>query len=789
MHPPDPAHSGDTDVASEVPTGARARELLDECFALYKSKLVDIGRASIEMSGDLFEGNTFVAEKDVDEFRAKRSAWAQRFDQALSDLYSRRMGGTKRKGRRPDFDASLSTLRVLTAFDQEKQAALVSATAFLHRMTRRELDALDLRIDALMPGEKLHEFDNPFGTPYILDAIGVSARAVYPNPRVWRPFMERLVADLTPAANKVYITLNRHLADHGVLPEIKAALRARSEFRPADDKDLIPTFSKMLHEAGQEVPTDIVVPTLSADAPAASVFDFAGASGKAAEKVAAILPSAVVPLGPAAAPMPALSLAEGFAALERMVPAAPMRTKAADPDNLFPDLDPLMALGSSTPLFNTLGHWQRIDLPTELAKVLPRAAAAGGAAVVPLNLIPHIRAAVGAQMSNPTDRITMDVIGLLFDYIFRDPSIPDSLRRVFGRLQVPVLKAALLDRTFFSDPRHSARKLLDHLADAGVGAAHSVDYELALEREAAQVVDHVCRNYEIDPAVFEEADRALLRFTDAERRTTENAVEGEVAAALAAEQGEAHRAEVRVLVRDRLAGLDLPFEVRGFIETVWADYLAALLSQQATRGEAWTAALATLDDLLWSIVAKERTAQKARLTKMIPALVGALRKGCTAIGAPAERSKAFFDALYPLHVAAIKPRPDKDRSEAPRTDAEAAPDATGTARGRPKLTRANVHDFVNEMAVGTWLLFGGERATPLNARLTWVSPLRTKYIFTSRSRAQALLFTPEELAWEIAAGHAELLLEPVPLFDRAVSAALDTLAAQRPKSADEAHAA
>jgi hypothetical protein len=84
------------------------------------------------------------------------------------------------------------------------------------------------------------------------------------------------------------------------------------------------------------------------------------------------------------------------------------------------------------------------------------------------------------------------------------------------------------------------------------------------------------------------------------------------------------------------------------------------------------------------------------------------------------------------------------------------------------------------MVVGTWLAFRRERKKPVEARLTWVSPMRSKYIFTSRSRAEALLFSPEELAWEIAAGRAEVVLEPVPLFDRAVSAALDTLAAERP---------
>jgi hypothetical protein len=206
------------------------------------------------------------------------------------------------------------------------------------------------------------------------------------------------------------------------------------------------------------------------------------------------------------------------------------------------------------------------------------------------------------------------------------------------------------------------------------------------------------------------------------------------------------------------------------------------------------AAVKTLDDLLWSIVAKERTGQKARLSKMIPGLVLGLRKGCTIVGAPPEKSKAFLDALYPLHVAAIKPPPAAAAEPAAVAEDLAARDTEtpkGIDRGRPAITPRNVHDFVSEMAVGTWLAFRHGDAAPINARLTWVSPRRTRYIFTSRSRKQALTFSPEELAWELAAQRASLLLEPVPLFDRAVSAALDTLAAQKPSGEPgaSAHAA
>ena len=88
---------------------------------------------------------------------------------------------------------------------------------------------------------------------------------------------------------------------------------------------------------------------------------------------------------------------------------------------------------------------------------------------------------------------------------------------------------------------------------------------------------------------------------------------------------------------------------------------------------------------------------------------------------------------------------------------------------------------MGEMVVGTWLQFDHAEGA-IDARLNWVSPLRAKYIFTSRSRSHAFMLTPEELAWQLGSGTARLVVEPVPLWDRAVSAALDTLAARKPPS-------
>ena len=755
------------------------RGLLRQAFALYSADMLDLAKTSIETTNDLFELSDYVSRAEAQEFQDKRGDWLRKFEAVLQDLFERRLAGDRRKGRRPDFDASLASLRVLTAFDHDKQAALTAATQFLVRFTKRELEAMDLRVADLMGERATRELDNPFSPTYLLDALGVTSRASYPVAKIWRPLMERLVADITPSANKVYIRINRFLADRNVLPDIKAALRAKSDLWPEDDKDLLPAFSRLMSEAGP-LPTDIVIPPTFSDPNSPLALRFADKlpSQRMTEfgRGPMSLPEGTVPIsaeaaaGLAAAPQ----VIAGLTALSKIAAQVPPGAAGdGDAPGGMPSIDPLMALGTNSPLFKLLAQWQRIDLPAAIAEAAPKAAD-GGEVKVPQNLVPYIRLAVADQLEHDTDRITMDVIALLFDYVFRDPSIPESLRELFGRLQVPVVKVGLLDRTFFSDRAHPARRFLDHLASAAIGANGDPRYFEAFLRTATAVIDDVCYSFEIDVAAFAQADRKLAAFIESEARSTETAAEPDVATALASEEKEEDRSAVRAQVRDKLGGIDVPFEVRSFTETVWADYLAQLRKAEGPEGSGLAKGLKTVDDLLWSITAKERTAQKARLTKMVPGLVVSLRTGCKALSLDAERTKPFFDELYRLHMEAIKPQV----AQAARAEAAVAAAApTAPVHGLP--ANVNVHDFVNDMVLGTWLGFETTDGR-VNARLHWISPMRTRYVFTSRLRSRAFVYSPEELAWEITQGKAALVMEPVPLVDRAVSAALDRIGAQRP---------
>jgi hypothetical protein len=729
---------------------AEARALLRECFAQYRARLLDAARSSLDMATDLFEWNSHVADHEVEAFKARRGDWLERFGRTIDELYERRIAGQRRKGRRPDAGALGLNVRMLTDFDHAKQAALVDAMQHLIRYTRRDAAALDQRFAALAPEHHAIDIDNPFAPLYVVDAIGVTSRAIYPDPRIWRPLMERMLTDIVPSVNKIYIALNRLLADHEVLPEINAALRARSELRPAEDTELLPAFKRLLANAGMS-----------------------GSAGGSASIPGARFDRTVLPPATIVATLVALSASRSSTA-----PNAP--GGAAHPSaGAFPDLDPLLAFGGTAPMIKSLTALQRLDLPTEILREAERSFGAKPGATLPRNLVPYAREMLGAAVTNPAEQTTLDVVALLFEYVFRDPSIPDALRPLLGRLQIPILKAALIDPAFFHDTKNAARRVLDHLAATTVGATDDPAYCGALEALATDLTDDVCRRFEIDISVFAEGDERILQFAEGELRKTAAAVGADIRSAAAAEKDESDRGRVRALIRDRFAGLDVPITVRSFAETAWADYLTQLRKEHGEHSVVAGEALSRLDDLLWSVVAKERTAQKARLAKMIPTLVGGLRKGCQAVRLQEDRAKTFFDDLYHLHIAAIKPAAADATRATPLSPAIAA--GGGAARQAPGtlgIAQASIHDFVNEMVPGTWLAFQIERGS-ISARLVWKGTLRMSYIFASRSGLNVFVYTPEELAHALLNGRVALILEPVPLFDRAVSSALNALAVRR----------
>jgi len=61
----------------------------------------------------------------------------------------------------------------------------------------------------------------------------------------------------------------------------------------------------------------------------------------------------------------------------------------------------------------------------------------------------------------------IECVEILFEYILNDDGLHDSVKSLLSHLHTPLLKLALLDETFLSNPKHDARQLVNKLITAG----------------------------------------------------------------------------------------------------------------------------------------------------------------------------------------------------------------------------------------------------------------------------------------------------------------------------------
>lgn len=78
------------------------------------------------------------------------------------------------------------------------------------------------------------------------------------------------------------------------------------------------------------------------------------------------------------------------------------------------------------------------------------------------------------QVDQSIEKI-IDFIKLIFDAIIDDESITDTIKALLLRLQIPVIKASMIDQGFFVEDDHPARLLLDKIAEVGVGITSNKD--------------------------------------------------------------------------------------------------------------------------------------------------------------------------------------------------------------------------------------------------------------------------------------------------------------------------
>lgn len=108
------------------------------------------------------------------------------------------------------------------------------------------------------------------------------------------------------------------------------------------------------------------------------------------------------------------------------------------------------------------------------------------------------------------DEDVINLIAMLFDFILGDRSLPPSLRALIARMQIPVLKVAVLDKGLFSCSSHPARRLLNEIATAALGATDDCQRD-AVYLQVEHIVQRLLNDFDDDPAIFSDLRVELKR--------------------------------------------------------------------------------------------------------------------------------------------------------------------------------------------------------------------------------------------------------------------------------------
>jgi len=701
---------------------AEADGLLRECLALTHKRLdAAVFRAVEKLQGatrDEDEPAPAISAKPdllddavADAIRTKRTLVVPSIRAKFDQGFQRRREG---KMRSREERGPASTLAIVDFGDQTAQVALGSAVKAMREATLEEAFALDFRVRMLLrePPVAAGTFDNPWSSDYICDAYGGTCRELWPKHGLWRPVMEQLVRLTTPQVAALHRELNVLLQDRDVLPTLRVRTHARGSGAPRPEN------------LGGKALFDRLVQMIGPEA----------AGGSAA---------------PPAAPAP---VEWGDSGPASVWPTNTRRSPGAD----WSAHQGALVWSALINTLNNLQHGRSLPpgLP-ELAGVDREALREGTA-----NEVTAVKTALAGSGGSPTDRVTMDVVAGVLDYVFDDPYLPDEIKAIIGRLQIPMLKAALLDQRVVSDPQHPARRFFDTLAHASIDLQPGSEKGRALIDLANRLAQDIREGFEDDLRIFDTAKGQLDNFLDTERAEANQRLAEAVPPLIAQDERADARAEAQSALDARLAGRAIPAEVRAFLDHECVERLATICLKSGPEGAAWESELSTIDELLWSIAPKPSAAARQKLASQLPQLLRSIDRDWSSESEAQARRQALLSSLFELHLHSLR---------APSEAAPAAASKRPVALIPPPPEPDHYDEQVMALVRGDWCEFKSEEGEPVLARLAWRAPQRRRILFAHRDGSTAFVHTPESLAAAFRSGRATVAIEAVPLFDRAMA--------------------
>lgn len=655
------------------------------------------------------------------EFRLKKNELQSAFTKSYATEYKKALSpGASSTSAKSNGSAGLS---LIASSDLEQSLAVTSMVERAYNANADALFALAQRLGYLLGDSNMDESHVPIGPKPICDGFNDAMNVLDADTAtevrlILFKLFEKSVLKTLP---QVYAEINESLVRAGVVPEIKMQVRksdtASAPARPSQ---------KSAHTSAE---SGVMV---SAEA-AQALANMTGLE----DVVDVISDISDSPISPAQIDMNMLDT------LSHLMQSG-AATQAAGATSLAQLTEATQVLVKSLSALQSGGQLSALS-------DVPKAGGEGYSAA----LLKELNADEGEVGS--LDANTIDIVGMLFEFILDDRNIAGSLRALISKLQLPFLKIALIDKSFFNNYGHPARRLLNELGQAGIGwrEGETPDKD-PLYKKVEEIVERVLKEFDADVSIFQTLLDDLYGFLEHDNVLAESK---EILV-------ERSRNIIKDAIESRLKDVQLHSVVCDLIVGPWRDVLAHIYDSEGVDSEAWVSALKTMDDLIWSV--QPRTAQdRGSLVKILPKLLGGLNKGLARLGYEPEKIEALLGALEPMHVACLH---GKHAAE-PEIESIELSTADGQEEDPETLRKRDAEQAVRGLALGDWVEFTKKDGKTVRGKLVWHDDFLDDYTFVGRTFKVVADKGAAELIRDMLDGRA-VRIDNIPLLDRALDAVM-----------------
>jgi hypothetical protein len=382
---------------------------------------------------------------------------------------------------------------------------------------------------------------------------------------------------------------------------------------------------------------------------------------------------------------------------------------------------------------------------------------------------------VDCRNLSSADTDIIELVGMMFEYMLKDEQLPNAVKALLSLLHTPLLKVAVIDRSFFTHHGHSARKLLNDMTAAGTRWVEENYIDRGIFPKMREIVDRVLMDFKEDVSLFDDllqdfnaaVDELDQRASRVEQRTTE--------AANGQEKLLAARSRVQQEIHGLLQGKTVAQVACDFLQRILADKLTFILlrNEEGNNSAEWQQTISLAERVVNSLLLSGEGRYSALSGREMEDLQAEIRAATSTLQ-QADKEK-ILQGLFELQrsiVSGDEIAEDITELAAPAEVAASEPEQLHAA-DTPEISaeQQQMLDKLKNVPFGTWFEFKKPGEPTKSAKLSWRSTVTEKYMFVDQMGVKAAVICMRELADCMLDGSVRIINgEKKPFVDRALNA-------------------